>query len=292
MSLFSSPSPLTAPPECRQKSSSASTSTSIDNHIYSLGDASPSSPLPLSSPPLTPLDFARTYESTEWKTGDYLDDTDGVICNQRDKVVGIPHPWSCHTRPEHSTPYTHCPLPSLMTKFAAHSLWGDAPPPYSASFFPSPPQMTYFYPQGDSTIADDCEEYDLESMNIHIRETYFATSAERGRWLSSPIASRVRSHPSPPFRGHSSPVKRLADTSPLGERSRRRTESCVVDEQMSTSLSEDLDEDKCYSSSLPPSSPLSSPLSSLSFLGDDCEDDAIVDPRSNVRIHSFSISYP
>lgn len=285
---MSSFSPLTIPFKFRRKSSSASTSASIDNHVYSLDDAAPSSSPPLSSSPLlTPLHLARSCECTEGQAGDYFDDLDGVTCNQRDKVVDVPHPWSCHTRPEHSILYAHRPLPSLMTKFSAGTLWDDPLLPYSPSPFSSAPQTTYFYPQGDSAIADDCEEYDLESMDIHIHETYFATSAERGRWLSSPIASRARSQAAPPMRGHSSPVKTLADTSPLGEHLRRRTKSCTVDKQFSTSLSEDYDENMRCSSSLPPSSPLTSPVSNLSFLSDDCEDDAIVDPCSNVRSLPF-----
>ena len=281
MSSFSSPSPLTIPFKFRRKSSSASTSASMDNHIHSLGDVAPYSP-PLSAylPLLAPLHFTRRNECAERKTGDYFDDLDGVILDQQVKIEDASHPRSCRTPP---LPYMHRPLPSLITKFAAR----NSPLLYSPSPFSYSPQTTYLYPQGDSAIADDCEEYDLESMDIHIRETYFATSAERGRWLSSPIAPRVRSQVIPPVRGHSSPIKSLADASPLRGRLRTRN----VDRQISTSSSEDRDEDVRYSSSLPPSSPLTSPMSNLSFLSDDCEGDSAVDPCSNVRIPSPSTPY-
>ncbi|KAF8134403.1 hypothetical protein EV363DRAFT_891581 [Boletus edulis] len=239
MSLFSSPSPPTVPFKLRRKSSSASTSTSIDTHMHSFGDTAP-------------------Y---------------GVVYDQQDNFEHAIYPWSRHTRQPLSI---HHPLPSLMTKFAVHAHRSDAP----ASPLSHTPPITYLYPQGDSAIADDYE-YDLESMDIHIRETYFATSAERGRWLSSPIVSRVRSQAIPPMRGHSSPVRTLADAPPLRERSRRHKISRSVNEQIFTSSSEDRDEDLRCSSPLPPSSPLTSPVSNHSFLSDERGGDSIVDPHSN-----------
>lgn len=253
----------------------------MDDHIHSLTTPYLSPP-PSSSPLLTPLHFTRRNECTEWQAGDYFDDLDGVEYDQQDEVEDATHPWSCRTHLEHT--YTHRPLPSLMTKFAAHALRSDTPLSYGPSPFSYASQTTYFYPQGDSAITDDGEEYDLESMDIHIRETYFATSAERGRWLSSPIAPRVRSQAIPPIRGHSSPIKALADVSPSRGRLRRHKTSRSVDGQFLPSSSQDRDEDMRYSSPLPPSSPLTSPMSNLSFLSDDCEGDSIVDARSNVRI--------
>lgn len=261
----------------------------MGNHMYSHGDAAPSSSPLLSSSPLpTPLHPTRRYECMEWQADDYLDDPDRVMYDPRDEIEDVTYPWSCHSQPEHPLPYIHRPLPSLMTKFAAHTPRRDAPLSYCLSPLSSVPKTSSFYPQGDSAIADDCEEYDLESMDIHIRETYFATSAERGRWLSSPIASRVRSQAIPPIRGHSSPIKTPADASPLKERLRQNKGSCSVDKQILTSSEEDRDEDVCYSSSLPPSSPLTSPMSNLSFLGDDCD---VGDPRPNVRISLPLTSY-
>ena len=286
MSLFSSPSPLTIPFKFRRKSSSGSTSSSMDNHIHSLGDVAPySSPLSSYLPLLSPSHLARRNECTEWNAGNYFDDLDGVIVDQQAKVEDATHPWS---RPTHPLPCIRRPLPSLMTKIAAH----DAPLSHGPSSFSYAPQTTYFYPQGDSAIADDCEEYDLESMDIHIRETYFATSAERGRWLSSPIASRVRSQAIPPMRGHSSPIKTRVDASPPRDHLRRHHISRFVDQQISASSSENRNEDVRCSSSLPPSSPLISPMSNFSFLSDDCEGDSTVDPYSNVRIqlHTFVLN--
>ncbi|KAF8444909.1 hypothetical protein L210DRAFT_3052874 [Boletus edulis BED1] len=273
MSLFSSPSPPTVPFKLRRKSSSASTSTSIDTHMHSFGDTAPCSS---SSPSLrirAPLRFTGRKGCAEWKADDYIDDTDGVVYDQQDNFEHAIYPWSRHTRQPLSI---HHPLPSLMTKFAVHAHRSDAP----ASPLSHTPPITYLYPQGDSAIADDYE-YDLESMDIHIRETYFATSAERGRWLSSPIVSRVRSQAIPPMRGHSSPVRTLADASPLRERSRRHKISRSVNEQIFTSSSEDRDEDLRCSSPLPPSSPLTSPVSNHSFLSDERGGDSIVDPHSN-----------
>ena len=87
MSSFSSPSPLTIPFKFRRKSSSASTSASMDNHIHSLGNVAPYSP-PLSaySPLLAPLHFTRRNECAERKAGDYFDDLDGVILDQQVKI--------------------------------------------------------------------------------------------------------------------------------------------------------------------------------------------------------------
>ena len=266
MSSFSSPSPLTIPFKFRRKSSSASTNASMENNIHPLGDSIPyPSPRPFS---LAPLHLTRRNECTEWQAVDYFD-INGVTYDQQNKVEDATHPWSRRTHP---LPYIHPPLPSLITKFAEHALRSDAPLSYSPSPLSYAPQTTYLYPQGDSAVADDCEEYDLESMDIHIRETYFAISAERGRWLSSPIAPRVRSQVIPPMRGHSSPIRHKTSRS--------------VDQQVSTSSSGDRDEDLRCSSSLPPSSPLTSPMSNLSFLSEDYEGDSVIDPRSNVRVPS------
>ena len=253
----------------------------MDSHMRNIGPFS--SPLPTSRPLLAPLHLTRRNECAEWRLGDDFDDPDEAAYNHQLKSE---NPWSRRVNP---LPYIHPPLPSLMSKFAPRVSQIDAPLSYSSSPF-SYASTTHLYPQGDSAIADDCEEYDLESMDIHIRETYFATSAERGRWLSSPIAPRVRSQAVPPMRGHSSPAKPSADASLLRERLGRHRLSHTVDEQILTSSSEDRDDVRC-SSPLPPSSPLTSPMSNLSFLSDDGEDDSVVDARSNVRIPSAPISY-
>lgn len=252
----------------------------MEDYIHPLGDSVPySSPRPSS---LAPLHLTRRNECTEWQAGDYFG-INGVAYDQHNKAEDATYPWSCRAHPP---PYIHRPLPSLITKFAEHALRSDAPLSYSPSSFSCTPQTTYLYPQGDSAVADDCEEYDLESMDIHIRESYFAISAERGRWLSSPIAPRVRSQAIPPMRGHSSPIKTLADVSPLRERLRRHKTSRSFDQQISTSSSEDRDEDLRCSSSLPPSSPLTSPMSNHSFLSEEYQGDSVIDPRSNVRVPS------
>ncbi|KAN0091404.1 hypothetical protein V8E55_004970 [Tylopilus felleus] len=277
-SRFSSPSPLTIPLQFKPKSS---TSLEMDDCMHGL--ASYSSPLPSSSLTLAPLPLTRRNECAEWHTGDYFDNICGVTYTEQAKAQDLPHPWSRCTLPEHRLSYTHQPLPSLMTKFAAHALRSNDPLSYSPSPFSCVFRTSYSHPQRDSAIADS-EEYDLESMDIHIRETYFATSAERGRWLSSPIAPRVRPQAIPPMRRHSSPVKSQADASPLRERSRRHKTSCSPDNQIFSISSEDRDEDAPCSSSLPPSSPLTSPIPSPSFLSHDYDGKFVIDPCSNVRL--------
>jgi hypothetical protein len=248
-----------------------SSSTSIMKYQHTIRDPSPSSPLLSSSPLRTPT---QRYDHEEWPACAYYDE---VLYDQQNNFED---PYVSHTRLGDPLPHTHQPLPSLMSKFATRKPRSDVPLSYTPSPFSSVMQTTYLYPQGDNAIADDWEEYDLESMDIHIRETYFATSAERGRWLSSPIATRVRSKVVPPARGHSSPLKKVADAIPSPTCKRKRSYSAK--KWISTS-SADSDEDVCYSSSLPPSSPLSSPMSSFSLLGHEGEDDSIGDPHPNVR---------
>lgn len=140
----------------------------------------------------------------------------------------------------------------------------------------SPPSPVY------NVLEDDgC---DLESMDIHLRETYFATSSERGRWKSSPIIPRAYaakqfiSSPVRPHRGHSTPVKsdQNVKSSLLEFREfvRRQSTSGVAEDPTRspflTASDHNDSEDHRSSSPLPPSSPPTSPMSLAAFQLDDC----------------------
>ncbi|KAG1812214.1 uncharacterized protein BJ212DRAFT_478854 [Suillus subaureus] len=152
------------------------------------------------------------------------------------------------------------------------------------------------YPARDVPEDVGC---DPESMDIHLRRTFFATSSERGRWLSSPVIPRTynaksfTSSPIRPHRGHSTPVKsNTRDVkSPLLEFRdfvRRQSTSGVKDDPSSSpflaaSDSNDI-EDYRSLSPLPPSSPPTSPMSLAPSQPDDCaliDDDIVLDDDCN-----------
>ena len=153
----------------------------------------------------------------------------------------------------------------------------------------------------DDAADDQCEEYDLEGMDIHLRESYFEISAERGRWKSSPIIPRTRMQmfASSPTRICSTPVTLT------GWQTRRRKQSTnsVACTEVSTSSvgmnGEDRDESRF--SPLPSSSPPTSPVSCALSLPEDCpvgDDDMITvqTPLSplvspTVPLSSFTLSY-
>jgi hypothetical protein len=287
-SMFSSPSSASPPPtipfKFRRKSSSASTAVSFDDYAYGRegGTAPSSSPLPPSSPLLTPLRAGRSQGYGESDYGIYSA-VHKDMYDSEDDFEDVRNPWSYDIRREQASRFR---LPSLITELGGHTPWDQVP----LSFPESPPSSTSpqsascLYPHGDSAIADDGEESDLESMDLHVRKTYFATSAERGRWKSSPIAPRTRlqatfvSSPIRPMRGHSVGRDGLSDTPASQERMRRQSTDSTANTELSiSSFFEDNDEDARYSSPLPPSSPLTSPMSAAPSLPDDCEDDMAVD---------------
>jgi len=169
----------------------------------------------------------------------------------------------------------------------------------------SPISLAYDLP-GD----DGC---DLESMDIHLRETYFATSSERGRWKSSPIIPRTyaaepfMSDPVRPYRGHSTPVKsthnRKSSLLEFREFVRRQSTNGVADDHSGSPFLTDNDnndsEDYRSSSPLPSSSPPTSPMSLAASQPDDCvsiNDDMNLDDNcssDDVRVcYLFSLSRP
>ncbi|KIJ68028.1 hypothetical protein HYDPIDRAFT_107615 [Hydnomerulius pinastri MD-312] len=296
--------PPTIPFKFRRKSSSASTSVPFDKYAYSQerDTASPLSPLPSSSPLLTPLHAGRRQEYEGGKYGAYDYANDG-LCDPLCDFEAVRDPWSHYTRRGNASPFpVHHPLPSLITKFGSCAPRDEVPLFFPESP-PSPhnPRMTsHLYSAEDSAIIDDDhEEYDLESMDIHVRETYFATSAERGRWMSSPIAPRKRtqaaafvSSPIRPMRGHSTPVKNvgtngLRNAFELQERARRQSTNSIADTDfLSSSFFDENDDERehsRYSSPLPPSSPLTSPMSIGPSLSDDWhfEDGMAVDESTS-----------
>lgn len=172
---------------------------------------------------------------------------------------------------------------------------------------------------GPRSPAHDAQEdlgYDPESMDIHLRRTYFATSSERGRWQNSPVIPRMyntkpfTSSPIRPHRGHSTPVKSITRDakSPLLEFRnfvRRQSTSGVKDDPSSSpflaaSDSNDI-EDYRSLSPLPPSSPPTSPMSLALSHPDDCaliDDDMVLNDNCNSdhsdakqqNIHSLNVT--
>jgi hypothetical protein len=131
-------------------------------------------------------------------------------------------------------------------------------------------------PAHDLPEDDGC---DLEGMDVHLRETYFATSSERGRW-SSPIIPRTKPFISGPvrsYRGQSTPVKSTQNIKSslleFREYVRRKSTSRAAEDPLRSpflSVSDNDIEDYRSSSPLPPSSPLTSPMSLAALLPDDC----------------------
>ena len=156
---------------------------------------------------------------------------------------------------------------------------------YDEDPFELPPSDNVLPSSDTDTPDDQCEEHDLESMDIHLRESYFEVSAERGRWKSSPIIPRTRTHifASSPTRTCSTPAVTLGPFT--WKRPRRESTNSVPCTEVSTSSvginSEDLDESR-FSSPLPSSSPPTSPVSFALSLPEEyrVDEDEIVDPTS------------
>ncbi|KAI6037541.1 hypothetical protein EDC04DRAFT_2701922, partial [Pisolithus marmoratus] len=163
------------------------------------------------------------------------------------------------------------PLPSLASRFSSYPSCGEDPADLSHSEdIPSD-----FLSDCSSAVDGQVEEYGLESMDIHVRESYFET------FISSP--TRVCST-------RSCTPDRQARTRRLS------TNSVACSEVSSTSFLEDnsdaWDGSRC-SSPLPSSSPPTSPMSfALSLPGDhpgidDCDP---VDPTPSLLSDSDQLS--
>ncbi|KAI6121848.1 hypothetical protein EDD17DRAFT_773945 [Pisolithus thermaeus] len=153
------------------------------------------------------------------------------------------------------------PLPSLTPRFLSYPSCGEDPIDSSHSDYD-------FFSECNDSADSQGEEYDLESMDIHVRESYFEVSEERGRWMSSPTVSSMHAQTfiSSSSRAHSCTPDRHARTRRLS------TNSVTCSEVSSTSFlqdnSEAWDGSRC-SSPLPSSSPPTSPMSfALSLPGD------------------------
>lgn len=162
----------------------------------------------------------------------------------------------------------------------------------------------------DQLGDDGC---DLESLDIHLHETYFATSSERGRWKSSPIIPRTyaaepfMSDPVRPYRGHSTPAKstynRKSSLLEFREFVRRQSTNGVAEDPSGSPFLADNDnndsDDYRNSSPLPSSSPPTSPMSLAASQLDDyvpINDDMNLDDdcsSDDVRVcYLFSLSRP
>lgn len=303
--MWSVSPPPNLPAKLRRKSSSASINSPSLSEPDDNDFDSPSpvtSPLPSSSPPSTPINHIATRYS-----------------HSRSKFQ-ISHKES---HPEFDV------APCSPMLFYHRGRTSEYMPHQLVSEYGS-------YPDSEDEITVDSEPYrsddllawlgppspardagcDSESMDIHLRRTYFATSSERGRWQSSPVMPRTcnaksfTSSPIRPLRGHSTPVKSVTRDvkSPLLEFRdfvRRQSTSGVMEDPSSSpflaaSDSNDI-EDYRSLSPLPPSSPPTSPLSLAPSQPDDCaliDDDMVLDDNCNSddldpkqqNIHSTNIT--
>lgn len=178
------------------------------------------------------------------------------------------------------------PLPSLTSHFLSYLSCGEDP-------IDSPHSDYDFFSEFNDSVYSQGEEYDLESMDIRVRESYFEVSEERGRWMSSPTVSSIHTQTF-----ISSSARACSSTLDWQARTRRLSANSVTcSEVSSTSFlhdnSETWDGSRC-SSPLPSSSPPTSPMSfALSLPGDhagtaDCDsvDQALSVPSAGVHFSS------
>ena len=142
---------------------------------------------------------------------------------------------------------------------------------------------------------DTDEEDEFEEFGDLHRQTYFATSSERGRWKSSPIPMKTYSRP---FASTSSrqtenmtKLNKTANPNTRGRKDQRRpsTASSISDipnspiTQTLPSMSEEPFSRQQTSSPLPPSSPPTSPISIALSMPESDEEDMLVDSDDERR---------
>ncbi|OJA15618.1 hypothetical protein AZE42_10322 [Rhizopogon vesiculosus] len=268
--------PPNLPAKLRRKSSSASINapSSFNTDDEDLNSPSPSSPLPSSSPLQTPIrSSSPTHIATRYSHSYItLENSPYGTHMEFDDPPSSPTPLYPRGRSSKH----------VLNKYGRYLGNEDDILDYqprskhNSHVRLSPPSPAHDLPEDDGC--------DLESMNIHLRETYFATSSERGRWKSSPIIPRTSaakpymSGPIRPYRGQSTPVKSTPNTKSslleFREFVRRQSTSGVFEDPLRSPFLAASDhndsEDNRSSSPLPPSSPPTSPMSLALSQPDDC----------------------
>lgn len=196
-------------------------------------------------------------------------------------------PWFRSMKWNVQDPYVMArPLPSLTSRFLSYLSCGEDP-------IDSPHSDNNPFPEFTDSVYSQSKEYDLESMDIRVRESYFEVSEERGHWMSSPTVSSTHAQTF-----ISSTARARSSTPDWQARTRRLSANSVTcSEVSSTSFLHDGRETwdgSCCSSPLPSSSPPTSPMSfALSLPGDhagteDCDsvDRALSVPSDGVHFSS------
>jgi len=242
---------------------------------------------PTSSPRVIPVKFRRKSSLSEPET------LEEFACYQRHRTSSIrPSPSSVCVRFQHLEEETQrlgdikkCLFGSenFRSEYLHH--WAHNTKAYPTTFssydedpFILPPSddilpSSDYSSEVDNAADDQCEEYDLEGMDVHLRESYFEISAERGRWKSSPIVPRTRMQmfASSPTRICSTPVTVTGTFSWQTRRRRQSTNSIAYTDISSSSVGMNgEDRDGSRFSPLPSSSPPTSPVSFALSLPEDC----------------------
>ncbi|OAX40930.1 hypothetical protein K503DRAFT_565649 [Rhizopogon vinicolor AM-OR11-026] len=276
--------PPNLPAKLRRKSSSASINapSSFNTDDEDLDSPSPSSPLPSSSPLQTPIcSSPPTYIATRYSHS-YITLENSPYGTHMEFDDPPSSPTPLYPRGRSSKQASHQRVTSVLNKHGRYLGSEDDVLDYqprskhNSDVRLSPPSPAHDLPEDNGC--------DLEGMNIHLRETYFATSSERGRWKSSPIIPRTSaakpymSGPIRPYRGQSTPVKSTPNTKSslleFREFVRRQSTSGVIEDPLRSPFlaASDHNDSEVYrnSSPLPPSSPPTSPMSLALSQPDDC----------------------
>ncbi|KAG1901984.1 uncharacterized protein F5891DRAFT_1163677, partial [Suillus fuscotomentosus] len=312
--MWSVSPPPNLPAKLRRKSSSTSLNASslFEPDDNDLDSPSPvTSPLPSSSPLSTPIyssppnNIATRYSHSHSQFQSSCEESHSEF----DDILGSPTPFYHRGRTSKYMTHQH-----VSDKYGSYldseDEMADSEPCHSDDL------LAWLGPRSPAHDAQEDLGYDPESMDIHLRRTYFATSSERGRWQNSPVIPRMyntkpfTSSPIRPHRGHSTPVKSITRDakSPLLEFRnfvRRQSTSGVKDDPSSSpflaaSDSNDI-EDYRSLSPLPPSSPPTSPMSLALSHPDDCaliDDDMVLNDNCNSdhsdakqqNIHSLNVT--
>ncbi|KAG2122837.1 hypothetical protein BD769DRAFT_1653347 [Suillus cothurnatus] len=295
--MWSVSPPPNLPAKLRRKSSSASinaSSISEPDDDYDLESPSPvTSPLPSSSPLSTPIcssppnHIVTRYTHSRSQFQNSCEESHLEF----DDAPGSPTPLYHRSRTSKYLTHQH-----VSDKYGSYP---DSEDEADSEPYRSDDLRAWLGPPYLARDVQDDVGCDPESVDIHLRRTYFATSSERGRWQSSPVMPRTynaksfTASPIRPHRGHSTPVKsntRDAKSPLLEFRDfvRRQSTSGVKDDPSSSpflaaSDSNDI-EDYRSLSPLPPSSPPTSPMSLAPSQPDDCaliDDDMVLNDDCN-----------
>ncbi|KAG1739302.1 hypothetical protein EDB19DRAFT_851989 [Suillus lakei] len=205
--------PPNLPAKLRRKSSSASINAPslFEPDDDDVDSPSPvTSPLPSSSPLSTPISssppnhIATRYSHSRSR----FQNSSHESHSEFDDTPGSPTPF--YRRASTSKYMTHQQISDKYGKYPDSEDEMVDPEPYRSDDL-----LAWLGPPSPARDVPEDVGCDPESMDIHLRRTYFATSSERGRWQSSPVIPRTynaksfTSSPIRPHRGHSTPVKSI-----------------------------------------------------------------------------------